>query len=52
METILQLVVIVILTVFEGVFVAAEIALVTIRRTRIEQLAEEGQPVARSGSRA
>jgi putative hemolysin len=47
METILQLVVIVILTVFEGVFVAAEIALVTIRRTRIEQLAEEGNRSAR-----
>ena len=37
-----ELLVIVILTVFEGFFVAAEIALVTIRRTRIEQLAEEG----------
>ena len=47
METILQLVVIVILTVFEGVFVAAEIALVTIRRTRIEQLAEEGNRSAK-----
>src|SRR6478736_3691921 len=47
METILQLVVIVILTVFEGVFVAAEIALVTIRRTRIDQLAEEGNRSAK-----
>jgi putative hemolysin len=38
----LQLLVIVILTMFEAVFVAAEIALVTMRRTRIEQLVEEG----------
>ena len=47
MDTILQLLVIVILTIFEAVFVAAEIALVTIRRTRIEQLAEEGNRSAR-----
>src|SRR6478752_6957226 len=47
METILQLVAIVFLTVFEGVFVAAEIALVPIRRTRIEQLAEEGNRSAK-----
>src|SRR6478735_3731619 len=47
MDTILQILVIVILTVFEGVFVAAEIALVTIRRTRIEQLAEEGNRSAK-----
>ena len=48
METIIQLVVIVILTLLEGVFVAAEIALVTMRRTRIDQLADEGN---RSASR-
>ena len=42
MDTLLQLLVIVILTLFEGVFVAAEIALVTMRRTRIDQLADEG----------
>jgi putative hemolysin len=42
MDTILQIVVIVLLTFLEGVFVASEIALVTIRRTRIEQLADEG----------
>jgi putative hemolysin len=47
MDTILQILVIVILTFFEGVFVAAEIALVTIRRTRIEQLAEEGNRAAK-----
>ncbi|MEA2610109.1 MAG: magnesium and cobalt exporter, family [Chloroflexota bacterium] len=42
METLGQLIVIVVLTLFEGVFVAAEIALVTVRRTRIDQLADEG----------
>jgi len=47
MDTILQLLVIVLLTFFEAVFVAAEIALVTIRRTRIDQLAEEGNRNAR-----
>src|SRR6478736_6208289 len=47
MDTILQIVVIIALTFFEGVFVAAEIALVTIRRTRVEQLAEEGNRSAK-----
>jgi putative hemolysin len=47
METILQIVVIVILTLLEGVFVAAEIALVTMRRSRIDQLVEEGNRSAR-----
>src|ERR1044072_1684605 len=47
MDTILQILVIIILTVFEGVFVAAEIALVTIRRTRVDQLAEEGNRAAK-----
>jgi len=42
MDTLVQLLVIVILTMLEGVFVASEIALVTMRRTRIEQLADEG----------
>src|SRR5258708_26447139 len=46
MDTIVQLLVIVILTLFEGVFVAAEIALVTMRRTRIDQLVEEGSQSA------
>src|SRR5690242_9723127 len=46
MDTILQLLVIVVLTLFEGLFVAAEIALVTMRRTRIDQLADEGNPRA------
>src|SRR6187431_1912494 len=47
MDTILQILVIIVLTFFEGVFVAAEIALVTIRRTRIDQLAEEGNRAAK-----
>ena len=46
MDTIIQLLVIVLLTLLEGVFVAAEIALVTMRRTRIEQLADEGSSSA------
>ena len=35
------------LTILEGFFVAAEIALVSVRRTRIDQLVEEGNPGAR-----
>jgi putative hemolysin len=42
MDTLVQLIVIVALTLLEGVFVAAEIALVTMRRTRIDQLVDEG----------
>jgi putative hemolysin len=37
----------VILTLLEGFFVAAEIALVSIRRSRVEQLVDEGRPGAR-----
>jgi len=37
----------VVLTLLEGFFVATEIALVSLRRSRIEQLVEEGQPGAR-----
>src|SRR5882757_4534913 len=47
MDSLLQILVIIILTFLEGVFVAAEIALVTMRRTRIDQLAEEGDAAAR-----
>jgi putative hemolysin len=47
METALPLLVIIILTLFEAVFVAAEIALVTVRRTRVEQLVEEGNRSAK-----
>jgi putative hemolysin len=46
MDSVIQILVIVILTVFEGVFVASEIALVTMRRTRIDQLADEGSASA------
>jgi putative hemolysin len=42
-----ELVVIALLTVLEGFFVAAEIALVSVRRSRIEQLVDEGRPGAR-----
>ena len=35
------------LTLLEGFFVAAEIALVSVRRSRIDQLVEEGRPSAR-----
>ncbi len=43
----LDLLVIVLLTLLEAFFVAAEIALVSIRRSRIEQLVDEGRPGAR-----
>ena len=42
-----ELLVIVLLTLLEGVFVAGEIALVSIRRSRVEQLVEEDRPGAR-----
>jgi CBS domain containing-hemolysin-like protein len=43
----LDLLVIVLLTLLEAFFVAAEIALVSIRRSRVEQLVEEGSAGAR-----
>jgi putative hemolysin len=46
-ETVVQLLVIVLLTFLEAIFVAAEISLVTMRRTRIDQLTEEGDRAAR-----
>ena len=42
-----DILVIVLLTLLEGFFVAAEIALVSIRRSRVEQLVEEGSARAR-----
>jgi putative hemolysin len=42
-----ELLVIVLLTLLEGFFVAAEIALVSVRRSRIEQLVDENRPGAR-----
>jgi putative hemolysin len=41
-----ELLIIVFLTFLEGFFVAAEIALVSIRRSRVEQLIDEGRPGA------
>ena len=46
-DTIIQILVIVVLTMLEAVFVSAEIALVTMRRTRIQQLMDEGNSSAR-----
>jgi putative hemolysin len=43
----LDILVIILLTLLEGFFVAAEIALVSIRRSRVEQLVEEGSSQAR-----
>jgi len=42
-----ELLVIALLILLNGIFVAAEIALITIRRTRVEQLVEEGHAAAR-----
>ena len=42
-----ELLVIVLLALVQAIFTAAEIALVTIRRSRVEQLIEEGRPGAR-----
>jgi putative hemolysin len=47
MDSLLSLVLIVVLVLLGAFFVAAEIALVTVRRTRMEQLAEEGHRGAR-----
>ncbi len=41
-DAVLELGIIVVLVLFNGVFAATEIALVTIRRSRLQQLAEEG----------
>jgi putative hemolysin len=42
-----ELLVIVLLTILEGFFVAAEIALVSVRRSRVDQLVDEGNASAR-----
>ena len=47
MDLVVQLGVIVILTLLEGFFVAAEIALVSIRHSRVDQLVDEGDRAAR-----
>jgi putative hemolysin len=46
-DLIVELLVILLLVVLEAVFVAAEIALITIRRSRVEQLIDEGHRGAR-----
>jgi len=42
-----QIAILVLLTLLEGFFVASEIALVSVRRSRIDQLVEEANPAAR-----
>jgi putative hemolysin len=51
MGSLLEIVVIAILVIFNGLFAAAEIALVTVRRSRIRQLADEGDRRARRVAR-
>ena len=46
-----EILIIAVLIVLNGVFVAAEIALVTVRRSRLQQLIDEGKPGARRVSR-
>ena len=46
-DVVLQLLVVLILVMIEAVFVAAEISLVTLRHSRIEQLIDEGHRNAR-----
>jgi putative hemolysin len=46
-DLVIELLVILLLVVLEAVFVAAEIALITIRRSRVEQLIDEGHRGAR-----
>ena len=46
-QTVTELLVIVALVLLNGVFVAAEIALISIRRSRVDQLVEDGIPGAR-----
>nr|MBA2254710.1 HlyC/CorC family transporter [Chloroflexota bacterium] len=46
-STLTELVIIVVLVLLNAVFVAAEIAVVTVRRTRLQQLSEEGDRAAR-----
>ncbi len=46
-ETLVQLSIIVVLILLNGIFSATEIALVTVRRSRLQQLADEGSRAAR-----
>ena len=47
MEALPELLIIMALILLNGVFVAAEIALVTVRRSRLQQLIDEGSQGAR-----
>jgi putative hemolysin len=47
MDVLIQIGVIIVLTLLEGFFVASEIALVSVRRSRIDQLVDEGNRGAR-----
>ena len=51
MGSLVELGIIAILVVFNGVFVAAEIALVTVRRSRVRQLSDEGDARAQRVAR-
>ena len=46
-ELILEILIIAVLILLNGVFVAAEFSLVRVRRTRLEQLSDEGNRGAR-----
>ena len=46
-----DLLIVLVLILIGGLFAAAEIALITVRRTRLEQLAEEGKRGARTARR-
>src|SRR4051794_6226255 len=52
METLLELLAVLLLVLMNGFFVATEFALVSARRTRIEQLASEGNRTAAAAERA
>jgi putative hemolysin len=47
MTVILQLLVLLVLTILEGFFVSAEISIISIRRSRLDQLSEDGNRRAR-----
>ena len=47
MNIVLELLVILVLTLLEGFFVSAEIAIISVRRSRLDQLAEDGNRGAR-----
>lgn len=52
LDVLFKLLIVLLLVGLNGLFVAAEFAIVTVRKTRIEQLVEEGNAVARVVQRA